>query len=96
MVWKALGSTESVRDMWMDAETWVRLLKSNCTLSLRMTSGIELTETFLNEIVWKDRALKDVVGLEQNNVGLHRHAMAVPMERERQRLVSGAHRERRG
>ena len=70
LAWNSLGSTESVRDMWMDAETWARLLKSNCTLHL--TGGIELTEAFLNEVVWKDHDLKSVVDLPQNNVGLCR------------------------
>ena len=67
LVWKALGSTESVRDMWMDAQTWVRLLKSNCTLHL--TGGIELTEAFLNEIVWKDHVLKSVVAVREGGCG---------------------------
>ena len=71
MIWKALGSTESVRDMWIDAPTWVKLLKSNCTL--RLTNGIELTEALLNEIVWKDHVLKSAVDLPQNNIGLYRH-----------------------
>ena len=70
-VWKAQGSVESLQDEWLDDDTWVETLTTNC--SRMLPKGLVLTSRLLNEVVSKGPTLKDAVDLDQNDVGLYRH-----------------------
>lgn len=60
-VWKAQGSVESLQDEWLDDDTWVETLTTNC--SRMLPNGLVLTSRLLNEVVSKGPALKDAVNV---------------------------------